>query len=687
MLIMLSGVFSSSYAAAFSFHSITSGISDTLHKVTKTVEGMGAGAAIGAAIGAVVGSVVPGVGTVVGAEVGAAIGAAIGGFLGYKSASGSENGNGDVLNYQQAQNATIVDVENDSDIVKQSHILDDTQQAAYKQIAELNAMLRSDLVKYDYTETGATGDLWARIYAPSKIYGYSAFPVQIKLFTSKSNIPFSVVRLKSVTVYLKTNDSSVQLWKRVWDYGNGSEGLNGQSVVYSTILKVPDPYAEQIKQMLDTGQINKQLIEQIFNNATTKPWEIFVDINAYREIWQNDPTYTTEATCDAQPNHKWDENTSTCYEFVRDASIDYHVQTTSAWRHITMANDLAILNQGMYASLPVKFASTDLKSKWTLYQESFTGAVSDFIILTYASPVHVLDSTADYRFYIAPNYGYFDPINATMADDFRFLTARVLYGGKWELADTIYGKLGNITPSTTAVMKLLDAKYTGANGTLTYYVLGIAYFTITRPDGQVIPVWELVWPKVSVEQNTREVLDDAQLKQLVTIVDQKEITKDDLKKLKAQVQAWDNGLEQKIQSAQAFEEAAKKSGNTQAAAYAEKAIMSYKSAIDALNHAASADKKQTILNWLNAAKKFEQAGDFFMNAAKKQQYGAPEQAKLDAKMGEQLTQTAQEYTPHLNILGTMSNALSKKVLGIELWIILVIVFALAGAFVIWKKLL
>lgn len=686
LLLLISSTFSAGYASAWGLSSITSAVSSVADKVKSTVQGAGTGAVVGAIIGGIIGSVIPGAGTIAGAEIGAAIGAAIGGYLGYRSSSSSSNDNGDALNYQAAQNATTADLTDDEDTVKNTaKVLDDTQQEAYKQIAELNAMLRSDLTQYDFVETGATGDLWARIYAPQKVYGYSAFPVQVKVFTSKSNIPFSVVHIKSVSIYLKTNDSSVQLWKRTWSYGAGSQGLNGQDVVYSTILKVPDPYASEIKQMLDSGQVNKKLILELFNNATTKPWEIFVDISAYREIWQSDPQYTNKTACEAQPNHKWDANTSTCYEFVRNAEIDYHVQTTSAWKHVTMANDLAILNEGMYASLPVKFATTTLKSKWVLYQESFTGAVSDFIILTYANPVHVMGSTADYKFYIAPNPGYFSPLNVNMTDDFRFFTIRVRTGGNWELADTVFGNLGELKEA--GVPKELNAKYTTASDVLTYYTLGIAYFEIHRDDGLTIPVWEVVWPKVSVEQNTRVVMDDTQIQQLVTLVNQSKITEDDLAKIKAQIQSWINGLNEKLQTAKALEQNAEGVGNTQAAAYAKKAEMAYQYAIDALNHAASSDQKQTILNWLNAAKKYEQAGDFYLNAAKKSQYGAPEQAALDAKMGDQLIDLGKQYTPHVDILGTAKNILEKQVFGIPLWVLLIIIFVLAGAFVIWKKLL
>jgi len=685
LLLLVSSTFSAGYASAWSLGSVVSSISSTIEKVKDTIKGAGTGAAVGAVIGAIVGSVVPGIGTALGAEVGAVIGGAIGGYLGYRHSSSSASSESPAVIYN-VQNATAADLTNDTDLLHNTaEALDDTQQAAYKQIAELNAVLRSDLTKYDISETGATGDLWAEVYAPQKVYGFSAFPVQIKLYTKKSNIPFSYVHIRSVKVYIKEENSSTPLWTRVWSFGNGSEGLNGQSVVFSTILKVPDPYAYQVKQMIDSGQVDKGLILKIFNNASTKAWEIFVDVDAYREEWQNDPKYTNQSSCEAQPNHKWDANTSTCYVKIGDRDIDYHVQTTSAWKHVTLTNDVALLTQGMYASLPIRFAKTSLADKWVLYQEKFAGAVSDFITLTYASPVHVMGSTADYRFYLAPNPGYFRPLNVTMSDDFRFFTVRVRTGGAWELADSVFGHLGNLTE--TGVPKDLNAHYTNGSDVLTYEVFGIAYFTIKRDDGQEIPIWEIVWPKVSVQPDERMVMDDTQIQQLASIVNQSVLTADDLSQLKADVQVLVNGLEEKVRTAKALEEQAKGVGNEQAAAYARKAETAYSAAIEALNYAAGSDGKQVILNYLNAAKKYEEAGDFYLSAAKKALYGAPEQAALDAKMGDQLMGLAAQYEPHADIIGTAKSLMDYRVLGIPLWVLLILLFVLAGALVVWRTLL
>jgi len=564
----------------------------------------------------------------------------------YLSSSGDEGGaTSTVQNYANETDAT-----NDADTLNQiANAIEDANQEAYKKIAELNAMLRSDLTKYDITEEGATGDLWVEVYGPEKVYDFSAFPVQVKLYTKESNIPFSYVHIRSICIYIKEENSTVDLWKRVWDYGtSGSEGLNGESAVYSTILKVPDPLTYQVKNIITTGALSKDVIESVFNTST-KSWEIYVDVDAYREVWQSDPSLSDQQECE-NAGGKWDSDTSTCYVFVRNADIDYHVQTTSAWKHVTRANDVALLNEGFYASLPVKFLASDAASKWSLYQEQFAGAISNFIILTYANPIHVMGSTADYKFYIAPNPGYFEPLKVNYTDDFRFLTVRVYKDGHWEVADSIFGNLGTLTDST-AVEKLLNAKYTEDPDALTYKVFGMAYFEIHRDDGITIPIWLVAKPGVSIIQNTRVVLDDTQIEQLTALVDDKEISEADLEQIRQTAQAWIEGINEKIVNAKALKAKAEGVNNNKAAEYAEKAIDAYEDAISALQKLIQTDDYQMFLNWLNVAKKYEQAGDMYTNAAEKALYGEYEQAELDAKMAEELIDLADSYKPGFILLG------------------------------------
>ncbi|WP_371731675.1 hypothetical protein [Thermococcus sp. ES12] len=603
----------------------------------------------------------------------------IGSIVDAVSEPSDQDASAQITSDRQANQSTIT---NDSD--ETSKLLDESNQEAYKRIAELTAKLRSDLTRYDTKEDGATGDLWIEIYGPKTVYGFSAFPVQAKLYTKESNIPFNVIHLRSVEIYLQKENSTVPLWRRVWDYGNGSEGMNGESAVYTTILKVPDDYVYKVQQAISTGQVTRNLIEELFD-ANTSTWEIFVKVDAYREVWQNEPSYTNQQDCEDNGG-KWDSNENVCYVFVKNVDIDYTAYTTSAWKHVTMAHDIAQLADGFYASLPVKFLNTEAATKWAIYQEKYAGALSNFIILTFATPLHVIGSTADYKFYIVPNPGYFDPLSPTFTDDFRFVAVREYKDLSWTVADSIFGDLGTMS-ADSPVLKLLTARYTEDPNTLTYKVYGLASFTIKRDDNTTIPLWLVVSPKISVIPNTRTVLADEQMEQLVQFTNDDKLTAEEMEQIKGIAASLINGLQEKITAAEDLKKKADAENNEKASLYAEKAIQAYEDAIDALNKITQTDAVQEYLNWLNVAKKLEQAGDFYMSAAEKALYGEYEQAELDAQKGDELSQLADEYRPHIDIVATAKDLLNKEVFGLKLWVLLLIIFVLVGAVVIWKTLL
>jgi len=552
------------------------------------------------------------------------------------------------------------DITNDKDQLENVGTVDDVNQVAYQKIAEISAKLRSDLVKYDTKEEGATGDLWIKIYGPETIYGFSAFPVQVKLYTQKRDIPFSYVHLRSVSIYLKKENSTVQLWKRTWDYGVGSEGLNGESAVYTTILKVPDDYVSEIEQAISTGLLTKELVEKVFN-ATTETWEIFVEVDAYREIWQSDPSITDPSQCN-DSTHKWDSETNTCYVFVRNADIDYTAYTTSAWKHVSMGKDVGVLDEGFFATLHPKFLNTPDATKWAIYRERWAGALSNLFIITYAKPVHVIGSTADYKFVIAPNPDYFNPLTPTFEDDFRFVVVRKYIDGEWTIADSIFGALGTLTDESQAVPKSLVAYYTEDPTALTYEVYALALFTIHRDDGAPIKVWLIVKPKVSVLDNMRVVLADNQTAQITQFTADGKLTEDDISQIRQMATAWIEGLNEKITTAQQLKEKADAEKNDKASLYAKKSIEAYQDAISVLQKTMQTDDVQMLLNFVNAAKKLEQAGDFYLSAAEKALYGEYEQAELDAQMGDELTELANRYLPRFDIANALSTLDWKSVL-------------------------
>lgn len=569
------------------------------------------------------------------------VAAAVAGAVGYHLGKGGDKGSGGAGAADRYANTTTVT--NDTDLSDLKQLTDNANQEAYKAIAEVSAKLRSDLVKYDTAETGATGDIIATVWGPKTVYGFSAFPVQVKLEFRESPIPFNYIHIRSIKVYIKDEDGRVY-WQRVWDYGAGSEGMNGGQAVYTTILKVPDDYLSLVQSIVSTGQLTKEQAETLFN-ATTRSWEIYVDIDAYRESWQS--TNLTQDQCTGT-NLKWDSNSGVCYEFVKNVDIDYSVNTLSAWRHVTRASDVVLIDSGMYASIPVKFIGTQYASKWTIYKEKFAGAVSNVFVVTAATPVHVIGSTADYRFNFAANPDYFSPLSPQITDDFRLIVVKVDSGGHYSTADSVLGNLGTLSSS---IEKQLSARYTADPDATTYKVYTFAVFNIKRDDNTTIPVWLAVEPQISVLQNERLKLDDTQIEQLTQLVSDNEISEADREQIVAQANEWITGLQDKIAEAEQLKEKAEAQQNEKAKEYAEKAIAEYQAAVKDLEKMKASGDVQTMLNYLNAAKKHEIAGDYYKNAAYKALSSEFEQAELDVQKAAEYSDLAKDYEPGFSLAG------------------------------------
>jgi len=279
-----------------------------------------------------------------------------------------------------------------------------------------------------------------------------------------------------------------------------------------------------------------------------------------------------------------------------------------------------------------------------------------------SKPVHVLGSTADYKFIIAPNPGYFDPLTPTFEDDFRFVVVRKYIDGEWTIADSIFGALGTLTDESQAVPKSLVAYYTKDPTALTYEVYALALFTIHRDDGAPMKVWLIVKPKVSVLPDMRIVLADNQTAQITQFTADGKLTEDDISQIRQMATAWIEGLNEKITTAQQLKEKADAEKNDKASLYAKKSIEAYQDAISVLQKTMQTDDVQMLLNFVNAAKKLEQAGDFYLSAAEKALYGEYEQAELDAQMGDELTELANRYLPRFDIANALSTLDWKSVL-------------------------
>ena len=666
MLLLISSTFSAGYAAAWPWDSAVEKIKNTVNTLKENWLGGVSGAAVALYIGVgVAGTVCEAV------SFGACTPLVLAGFatVGYITgahaqkevfASDDSAASSNKPSRTADENTTI----GDSDIGDAKKATDDATQAAHRAAAELAAKLRADFVEYG--NGGTAGQVVIHIYGPSSIYGFSAFPVQICLVIPDQPVPFNRVHITSVIAYI-LDENNRTYWQRVWNASEfNTEGYIATTLDLATVLKGPDPLMYQIRNAIASGQISRELYEKIWNTSTTH-FEIRVIVKGYQEAWKTDSSVSDKNSCPS--SGRWYEDA--CWVHDKDIDFTAKAETTTAWGHVTGNADVATIDGGMLGSLPIKFLqSSDLSGKWVLYQSKYAGALSDFIIITAASPIHVLNSTAMYKFLINPNPDYFQPANPKISDEYRFVILRVIEGGRMELADTTNGHIGDLTEPTFFG---LTAHYTDAPGTLDYHALGLVFAYVERDDGVKIPIWLAAEPMISVLSNTYTIMKDKDVKNLIDLYKKK-----DMEKIKATTEAMINSLQEKIDEAEQLLAKAKGMNNENAIEYAQGAIDEYHAAINDLQKAAQQDDYQMFLNYLNAAKKHEMAGDYYVNAARKALNGDIEQAKIDAQKAKEYSNLAKEYEPGFNLAGLLGGDLGKKVL-----IALIIAVVLAGAIYIF----
>lgn len=650
VLMLFVSMYAEPVAAWPSLDSIKDSISSAVDKIKNTVKDAGVGAVAGAVIGGAIGFVTGGPpGAIAGAKVGAAIGAAIGGIHGFFSSDKSSTATTATTTQNYANPDDVLD---DNDLKVNKEILDDANQKAYEELSQAAAAVRADLVDYNTRAEGSTGDIYVQIRAPSSIYGFSAFPVMITMHISQNPIEQAVVHIEQIKVYVQDSDDNIY-WTRTFTYNRTDTALNGNDFIVTTILKAPDPYVYDVLSAISTGQITKELIEKL-ENATTKEFEIIAEIWAVREIW---------------------ENINGTLKYVGDKNLYVKASTTSAWRHITSANDVLILSGGFKGTLPVKFILEPESGKWVSYAQKQFGAISNFIVKAWANPVHVKDSSAAWRFYLVANPNYFDPLYPTITDDFVIAPVRILNTGDWELADFAKSELGMVG-SATFIERVVS--YASTADTLNYRIFALALLYIQRDDGQQIPIWLLVEPQISVLDDLTIVIDDEQIQKLMPLFNDGEISKADLEQIRTTASDWIHNLNQKIATAQEYLSMAQSRGDRTATNYAQTAINYYREAQKYLEALMNTNDVQIALNYLNAAKKMEFAGDYALEAAKNAVFGNYEQAEILIQNAQETAELAQSYIPTINYVATAQDFLNKTVLNLgffelKVWQVLLLI--------------
>lgn len=617
-------------------------VKNAFNAVKDNIEGGIAGAIAGAAAGAMVGSAVPGIGTAIGAAVGAVVGFVGGVYVEYKAKNtvngilnpGSGGDSGATLT--AGENATKEDLSTDKDIMEKYQLVDDASANATRELTELLAKMATQPAQYSVQMWGATGNIQVELFGPDEIRGFSAFPVKLRILTAADPIKQNVIHLNKVTMYVIRSDTGTAYYTYTKTFGPNETSLNGDAYTVTTFLKVPDDLDVAVKNALETGQITQDLIEQL-KNAKTPSFEIYIRVEATKEDW-------------AYVNNTW--------QHVRDIQLTVEAQTVSAYTHVTATSDVVLFQTGLDASLPADMANL-VMSKFAPFIAQQWGGISDIMIRPYATPVHVANSTATWQFFVAPNVGFYKMFddNPKVYDDFEVFAIRVLQGGQYELADRRPNPLGDLTVESTKQAYGV-IKYTFGPDIVNYKVYGLGLIWFERDDGTKIPVWVLVQPHMTVLDPEKLALDDTRVQRILPIFDDNKITETELQTLKAELESAKQDIQEKIQAAQQLKAMAEANGNTEAAQYADRAIKYYQLELQMLDQAAQTDDAQMALNYLNAAKKYEYAGDFEKQAAEKANMGDIEGARYLDSQAQDYKEQADQYVPHLNFSGLADSILN-----------------------------
>lgn len=594
----------------------------------------------------------------------------------YRSATGKDSNNAVTTGGETVTKDELI---NDTDIENKLANLQACSDAdAAKDLFELRQQIASSLTTYDYQTGGSLADLQVSIKGPSKIYGFGTFPLQAHVHASvPSDPPENCLHVQSVKVYV-LDDTGRSWWVNSW---SGNLVLRPSSDeypdatddwTYNFTLKTPDPYIGKAKQMA-TGTPNKETLNELLN-ANTSKFEVVVEVKGYREVWRWEYIYDDDGHVQKKAEH------------VDNIPINAKLNSLSAYNHLQNGKYYV---SGTMGSLPAKFAG---ERQYTAYAEWVNGGTSNFVARCWATPVHLFDSTADYKFAIVSQVDNMKPIPVTVSDDYRMVVFRIFSDGTAVIASQVPGSFGDMSLINQVGSSLY---YKNDEKTISYDSYFVIYATMyVDDDGSIdnFPLWIVVKPQITVLENKDVVLGDRQTEEVANIIDDGEITESEMNALKSVADGAISSLKQKKYSAEQLVD--KYSSNPKAKEYAEKAAELYGKAISYLEDMVASNDANTIAKDYKVAKNYEMSGDYYSDAAQKEFYGQHDQAEADIINAEKIIEDTQEYEP--SMFFTAGSWFGehweefKSGLGIENipdWVlILVVVILIVGGAVIVLKL-
>ncbi|ADC69819.1 conserved hypothetical protein [Methanocaldococcus sp. FS406-22] len=614
-----------------------------------------------------------------------------------------------------AKTPTKDELINDTDVKnKLANLQAYSESEAAKDLFQLRQQLSSSLTTYDFKTEGALADIRITIKGPEKIYGFSPFPLQVHIHApSSKEPPQNCVHITSVKAYV-VDDSGRKWYEDVW---TGDLVLRpkswwypdalGEDWDFNFTLKAPDKYVGKAKNIVQ-GTADYKTAEELLN-ANISKFEVVVEVQGYREVWRWESEYTTWRdlkergyridgthvyTAQGTPVgefHETDPETGEGLfytpEFVKNVELNVKASSLSAYNHLQ--NGKYFIG-GTEGSLPARFGDV---REFTAYGMYANGATSLIVARCWATPVHLFDSTADYKFVVIANRDNMKPINVSIIDDYKMVVFREFADGTWVIADQIPGSFGNMGDYISTVASTLTYKHD--NNTVGYSTYFVVY-AVLKPHndcGNVneIPIWIIVKPKISVLDNTEVVLGDKQTEEIASIIDDGKITESEAQSLKNIAESAISALKQKKYSAEHLVE--RYSSNPKAQEYAKKAVECYDKAIGYLEDMMASNDASTVARDYKVSKNYEMAGDYYYDAAQKEFYGQHDQAEADVNNAEKIIDDTKQYEPSMffSLGSTLGEWWSqfKSGLGID-WIpdwaiiLIVVILVVGGAIIVLK---
>lgn len=464
---------------------------------------------------------------------------------------------------------------------------------ANNDINSLREMMESNTVQYTVDESGATGTAEISVYGKDKIYGYSVFPVRTNVKTFDNPDRPDPTHITKVEVSVNGN-----LWKRVWE---GDWKTEGGDFDYTTLLKTPDTYAGNVKAYL-TNNVDEEIDDIIHSNVDD--FEINVRVEGYKEIWVW---------------HESDDGDSGKWVHERNADFTTSAVTTN------MASAVAdgFYNMGGYeGSFPASY--TEYREKWTPVAVEAQGASSNVLLRVWSNPVHVLNSDVGIDGFLLGAPGYLDLYgNTDIVDDYRIVSVRVDGDGNYYVANSVSGKVStfsNVQKIGTTIV------YNGDEDTIGFRNYLIICGTITRDDGMQLPVWIVARMKTTVVSDYRSLVGDT-INDVKDIVSDDEISTLERVELEKKLDTLYDSLDDKIESAETWASKAEVLHNDKAKDYAVRAKDCYEKAKEALADIDLNDADSVRTN-MKKASELELAGDYYIEACKKEYAGLSDDAEV-----------------------------------------------------------